>query len=370
RERKRRRGRSRTSVVSHRLLESLPQRRDNGRQSRQQTMTVRDCLGPWRLSPRGRQPLVLLLGSRSGPQHTERADRERSREGPVARGRDAVQTDVREGEGGYLAAGGDSGERRKHQLTSHQSTRGRGRGVGSGVSSGGDSTKRQRRTAYRSQFTQKRRRKRRKPEDEALWQPAHKSTATENRRPIYVFSTDMANAAADAVLKNRYDSIIQFHNAQPKGPGFLRPSTNDTGRRDDTNNSNDVTRDSSESDDEGEGGGARGGGSGGGGGRGGGVVRGVNEVNKAPKRRSSRLSTSEDTPTAKRLRGGGQARRGSDNSKQTRYSRRLRKRQQASSSPPSSPAESANQSSSEEDESGAESGGSPAPLPVTQRRGG
>ena len=209
---------------------------------------------------------------------------------------------------------------------------------------------------------------------EALWQPAHKSTATENRRPIYVFSTDMANAAADAVLKNRYDSIIQFHNAQPKGPGFLRPSKNDTGRIEDTNNSNDVTRDSSESDDEGEGGGASGGGSGRGGGRGGGgggVVRGANEVNKAPKRRSSRLSTSEDTPTAKRLRGGGQARRGSDNSKQTRYSRRLRKRQQASSSPPSSPAESANQSSSEEeDESGAESGGSPAPLPVTQRRGG
>ena len=101
------------------------------------------------------------------------------------------------------------------------------------------------------------------------------------------------------------------------------------------------------------------------------MVGGANEVNKAPKRRSSRLSTSEETPTTKRLRGGGKARRGSDNSKQTRYSRRLRKRQQASSSPPSSPAESANQSSSEEeDESEAESGGSPAPLPVTQRRGG
>ena len=32
----------------------------------------------------------------------------------------------------------------------------------------------------------------------------------------------MANKAAEAVWKRRYDNIIQFHKAQPRGPGFLR----------------------------------------------------------------------------------------------------------------------------------------------------
>ena len=207
---------------------------------------------------------------------------------------------------------------------------------------------------------------------EALWQPARKTTATENRRPIYVFSTDMANAAADAVLKNRYDSIIQFHNAQPKGPGFLRLSKKDPEKRETANMEDDITRDLSDSDGEGGGSGRGGGGGGGGGGGRGGAVRGGNEVNRAQKRRSSRLSTSEENLTTKRLRGGGQAGRVSD-SKQIRYSRRLRKRQQASSSPPSSPAKSANQSSSdeEEEESEAESTGTPTRVAMTQRgRGG
>ena len=187
---------------------------------------------------------------------------------------------------------------------------------------------------------------------EALWQPARKSTGTENRRPLYVFSTDMANAAADAVLKNRYDTIVQFHNAQPKGPGFLRLSRKDSGKRETASN----TRESSESD------------GGGGGGRGG------NGGGRAPKRRSSRLSATEEAPMTKKLRGGGQ--KASDNSRQTRFSRRLRKRQeQGSSSPPSSP-DSADRSSSEEEEeeqgeeSEVESTRSPAPVVAQRGRGG
>ena len=140
---------------------------------------------------------------------------------------------------------------------------------------------------------------------EALWQPARKTAATENRRPIYVFSTDLANSAADAVLKNRYDSIVQFHNAQPKGPGFLCLSKKEKPKKEEVNN----TCTTSDSENERE------------------------EPARAPKRRSSRLS--DDTPTTKKLRSSGQT-KASEDSKRTRFSRRLRKQQQASSSPPSS----------------------------------
>lgn len=163
---------------------------------------------------------------------------------------------------------------------------------------------------------------------EALWQPARRTAANENRRPIFVFSTDLANSAADAVLKNRYDSIIQFHNAQPKCPGFLRLSKKDEPKSDMNN-----TVETSESENE-----------------------ETPEV-RAPKRRSSRLSTSDDTPTTKKLRRGGQV-RVLDDSKRTRFSRRLRKQQQASSSPPSS---AGSEHSSSDDES--------HPSPPSSHRG-
>lgn len=57
---------------------------------------------------------------------------------------------------------------------------------------------------------------------EALWQPAKPQNSSEKLRPVYLFSTQMANKAAEAVWKGRYDNIIQFHKAQPRGPGFLR----------------------------------------------------------------------------------------------------------------------------------------------------
>ena len=58
---------------------------------------------------------------------------------------------------------------------------------------------------------------------EALWQPAsRKGGSGESYKPVYLFSTFLANKAAAAVEKNRYNSIIQFHQAQPKDPGFLR----------------------------------------------------------------------------------------------------------------------------------------------------
>lgn len=58
---------------------------------------------------------------------------------------------------------------------------------------------------------------------EALWQPAsRKGGSGESYKPVYLFSTFLANKAALAVEKNRYNSIIQFHQAQPKDPGFLR----------------------------------------------------------------------------------------------------------------------------------------------------
>lgn len=167
------------------------------------------------------------------------------------------------------------------------------------------------------------------PLTEALWQPAKKSNINENRRPIYVFSTDLANSAADAVLKNRYDTIIQFHNAQPKGPGFLR-LLKDSSKRE----TNSVQKDSDDEDERG------------------GTAR-------APKRRSSRLSTSDETPTTKKLRSGGQM-KSSDDSKnpRTRFSRRIRKQQHTSRSPPSSP-------TSDHSDSGSQ------PSPVTHRgRGG
>ena len=55
---------------------------------------------------------------------------------------------------------------------------------------------------------------------EALWQPANRGG--EPYKAVYLFSTFLANKAAAAVEKNRYNTIIQFHQAQPKDPGFLR----------------------------------------------------------------------------------------------------------------------------------------------------
>ena len=147
---------------------------------------------------------------------------------------------------------------------------------------------------------------------EALWQPARKVKTNENLRPVYVFSTHLANSAAEAVLKGRYDSIVQFHNAQPKGPGFIRlPQAKDSvGKKEPMSASK-----TSESEKEGS--------------------------MRAPKRRSSRLSATEDTPASKKLRSGNKAKSPvPDDTKQTptRYSRRIRQQQASSvSSPPSSP---------------------------------
>lgn len=41
---------------------------------------------------------------------------------------------------------------------------------------------------------------------------------------MFVFSTNLANRAAESVERGEYDSIVQFHQAQPKGPGFFRPA--------------------------------------------------------------------------------------------------------------------------------------------------
>ena len=166
---------------------------------------------------------------------------------------------------------------------------------------------------------------------EALWQPARKTRVNENRKPIYVFSTFLANSAGEAVMKNRYDSIIQFHNAQPKGPGFLRLPV--------PKSEVDSARKTSESEREREREGSE----------------------RAPKRRSSRLSTNEETPITKKLRSGGQMKSPmSEDSKHavTRFSRRLRKQQRTSCSPPSSPSSGHSSSDSQ-------------PSPVSHRgRGG
>ena len=172
---------------------------------------------------------------------------------------------------------------------------------------------------------------------EALWQPARKIKANENLHPVYVFSTHLANSAADAVLKGRYNSIVQFHNAQPKGPGFIRQVQQKeiAGKREgvDAVKSPNIERD-------------------GGGG-----------WEKAPKRRSEHLSVSEDTPVQKKLRSSGQARSSpaledSNGGPGTRYSRRIRRQQASSiSSPPSSPT--SNQSTDE--------GGSPKLNPLRSR---
>ena len=158
-----------------------------------------------------------------------------------------------------------------------------------------------------------------------MWQPARKSTANENRRPIYVFSTDLANLAADAVMKNRYDTIVQFHNAQPKGPGFLSLPKEEEAKKETIS-----AHKASDNEKEGN--------------------------TRAPKRRSSRLSASDETPSTKKLRSGGQTKL-SEDSKRTRFSRRLRKRQQTSSSPPSSSASDHSSSDSQ-------------PSPVSYRRRG
>ena len=150
---------------------------------------------------------------------------------------------------------------------------------------------------------------------EALWQPARKVKASENlTKPMYmyVFSTHLANLAAEAVVKGRYDSIVQFHNAQPKDPGILRmPPPKDRGKTETT-----ATRKTSESEKDG--------------------------VTRASKRRSSRLSVNEDTFTTKRLRTSARNKSPvsmSEDSKHppTRFSRRIRKQQANSISSPSSP---------------------------------
>ena len=127
------------------------------------------------------------------------------------------------------------------------------------------------------------------------------------------------------MLKGRYNSIVQFHNAQPKGPGFIRQvqQKESAGKREslDAVKSPDIEREG-----------------------------GIGWA-KAPKRRSLRLSVSEDTPVQKKLRSSGQTHSPppSEDSKGgsgSRYSRRIRRQQVSSiSSPPSSPT--SNQSTDE-----------------------
>ena len=82
---------------------------------------------------------------------------------------------------------------------------------------------------YRNQFTHKRRKKRKKPsEDEPLWQSARKNPSGSMLTRVFVFSTDLANRAAESVERGEYNSIVQFHQAQPKGPGFFRPANETT----------------------------------------------------------------------------------------------------------------------------------------------
>ena len=55
-----------------------------------------------------------------------------------------------------------------------------------------------------------------------LGQPAARQTASgEKLSPAYVFSTIWANKAALAVKEGIFESLIEFHKAQPKGPGYL-----------------------------------------------------------------------------------------------------------------------------------------------------
>ena len=76
---------------------------------------------------------------------------------------------------------------------------------------------------HRNQFTHKRRKRRRKlSDDEPLWQSARKHTTGSALTRMFVFSTDLANRAAESVERGEFDSIVQFHQAQPKGPGFFR----------------------------------------------------------------------------------------------------------------------------------------------------
>ena len=134
-------------------------------------------------------------------------------------------------------------------------------------------------------------------------------------------------------MKNRYDSIIQFHNAQPKGPGFLRLPKD--GPKSDVGSARKTSESEREREREGS--------------------------SRAPKRRSSRLSANEETPITKKLRSGGQMKSPmSEDSKHaaTRFSRRLKKQQRTSCSPPSSPSSGHSSSDSQ-------------PSPVSHRgRGG
>ena len=68
---------------------------------------------------------------------------------------------------------------------------------------------------------------------EPLWQPARKQAPGEVLKTIYVFSTQWANKAAEAVMTGKHSSIIHFHQNQPKGPGFHRhpPQRRDEGKK-------------------------------------------------------------------------------------------------------------------------------------------
>ena len=57
---------------------------------------------------------------------------------------------------------------------------------------------------------------------EPLWQPARKHVPNEVLKTVYIFSTQWANEAAEAVTAGKFNTIIQFHQNQPKGPGFHR----------------------------------------------------------------------------------------------------------------------------------------------------
>ena len=58
---------------------------------------------------------------------------------------------------------------------------------------------------------------------ESLWQPVKPDKPTENYKTKYIFSTHMANRAAEAVWRGKFENVIEYHKGHPKGAGYLRP---------------------------------------------------------------------------------------------------------------------------------------------------
>ena len=65
---------------------------------------------------------------------------------------------------------------------------------------------------------------------EPLWQSANPSKSASNMKPKYLFSTHLANQAAEAVWRGKYENVIEYHKSQSKASTFLRlPHKNDLG---------------------------------------------------------------------------------------------------------------------------------------------